>query len=281
LRIYWTRCAIFAIEEGIFVRTRGALLGVNVINLSFWTVHTCESSKIKVSWVNAQNTRFIVPKISFFVSTLAFHLLNVEGLLIWTFLTFFCVVIINLTVVTFVTDRIFEEEWLVFRADTLLIKTWKDKICLAFNRLTFKWSCTEIEALFAGETLFFSSVKIFWNFALNALILCWKEWFIARAFCYDIWNKYLFAFFGLRYKDMTLRTSRATFWSVVEKLVYVAVNAVCAIEVWQVGGTLAWFGGWVVNLIWFALTFGWSCIEECWFRAGCCWLAVGDTVAFF
>jgi hypothetical protein len=99
--------------------------------------------------VNAQNTGFIVPKVSFFVSTLTFHLLNVEGLLIWAFLTFFCVVIINLAVVTFVTDRIFEEEWFVFRTDTLLIQTWKDKICLAFNRLTFEWCCTEVEALFA------------------------------------------------------------------------------------------------------------------------------------
>lgn len=281
LRINWTRCAIFAIEEGIFVRTRGALLGVNVINLSFWTVHTCESSKIKISGVNAQNTGFIVPKVSFFVSTLTFHLLNVEGLLIWAFLTFFCVIIINLAVVTFVTDRIFEEEWFVFRTDTLLIQTWKDKICLAFNRLAFEWSCTEVEALFADETLLFGSVKISWDFALNALILCWEEWFIARTFCYDIWSKYLLTFFGLRYEDSTLRAGRATFWSAVEKLVCVAVNAVCAIEVWQIGGTFAWFGGWVVNLIWFAFTFGWSCIQECWFRAGCCWLAMGDTVAIF
>lgn len=85
-----------------------------MINLTFGTLHAGQSSKIEIFWVNAQNTGFIVPKISFVVGAFAFHCLNVERLLIWTMLTFVCIVIVHLALITLIADGALDEERLRF-----------------------------------------------------------------------------------------------------------------------------------------------------------------------
>ena len=77
LRIYWAWCALLAGKEWIFLRTRSALLSVDVENLSFRAGHACQATKIKILWMKAEYTCFIVPKISFFIRTLTLKGLHV------------------------------------------------------------------------------------------------------------------------------------------------------------------------------------------------------------
>ena len=94
-----------------------------MINLSFWTFHAGERSKIKVFWMNTEDASFIVPKISFFIDALTLHSLNVESLIFWARLTYFSFIVVDLTLIAFITDGVFEEEWLCFGTCTFLVQT--------------------------------------------------------------------------------------------------------------------------------------------------------------
>lgn len=60
LRIDRARCAVLAIEKRVFLWANTTLLCIYTIDLSFRTLFTSQATEVKILWMNAQNTCFIV-----------------------------------------------------------------------------------------------------------------------------------------------------------------------------------------------------------------------------
>lgn len=158
--------------------------------------------------------------------------MNVEGLLIWTRLAFFGILVVNLILIALVADWTLNEERFRFWANAFLIEAWKYKISFAGYWFALIWSCTEVESLLAGYTLFFRSVKIPWKLAFYALIIRRKERLISRTFYDQVRDKQLFALFCLWPEYSTFGACWTIFCGRIKKLVWPAVNTVSSIEVW-------------------------------------------------